>query len=233
MLNGKETNFSQKKGLTDEVCEAKKGSVETRDVKTREHFALQRPRIGCAARPAGCSCTSQIRGSFLRSRRTIMKAGKNNAGVSVLERPHRVSRKKAREAFETVVQAIKQEYDCFIPPFRRVLYMHLFAKLEGKQLPESMAKELAWRTHNREHLEYYTRGFNQLVGDLSKEAQQWILVRLLKDLEPEIKAYEEDVVREDVKDKLLDILSDWSTERIASLAEQLKGNTSDTIRLSA
>lgn len=131
------------------------------------------------------------------------------------------SKEKARESFDKVVAFLEKEFEYNSPPFQRALLTYLFAKLEGWEPPAEIAELLKSNSY-REHIEYEENKFNQVVGKAPKDVQECIIAALLERLEPKEKEYEAECARDEAVDKVLDAISDWTTEEILYLAERLK-----------
>jgi hypothetical protein len=144
----------------------------------------------------------------------------NRAETRELKEPTEAEKKVFQKSVAEVVKAFTEEYKYYAPPYRRMLYMFLFAKAEKKHPPKEIMEQL--KTTNREAFEYYVGKFDALLGDVPAIGQEIILAKLLKALEPEQRKYEKEQARDEAFDKVLDALSGWSTRRISLLAKQIK-----------
>ncbi|MFZ0035688.1 MAG: hypothetical protein WAK60_11970, partial [Sedimentisphaerales bacterium] len=133
----------------------------------------------------------------------------NTAEPRELKKPTAAEKKKYQEAITNLVEAFTQEYAAYSPPYQQMLYWFLFARAEGRTPPAKIAEQL--KTTDKENLEYCVSKFDALLGNEPAIAQEIILARLLKALEPEIAKYEKEIARNEAFDKIFDALSECTT----------------------
>jgi hypothetical protein len=159
-------------------------------------------------------------GATAEMRKMAEELGANTAETRELEEPTAAEIEIFRKSVAEVVKAFTEEYKYYTPPYRRMLYMFLFARAEKKYPPRKILEQL--KTTNRETFEYCVGKFDALLGEAPAIGQEIILAKLLKTLEPEEVEYKKEEARQNAFDAVLDALSEWSTRRISLLAKQIK-----------
>jgi hypothetical protein len=142
------------------------------------------------------------------------------AETQELKEPTAIEKKKFQESVANLVEAFSQEYSIYAPPYRKMLYWFLFARTEKKMPPKEIIEQL--KTTNRENFEYCVGKFDAIAGEIPAIGQQIILAKLLKNLEPEEAEYEKEAAHNEAFDKVLDAISEWTTEELLSLAGRIK-----------
>jgi hypothetical protein len=161
-----------------------------------------------------------LSGAAAKMREMGEELGANTTETRELKEPTAAEKEVFQKSVAEVVKAFTEEYKYNAPPYRRMLYMFLFARAEGKQPPREIAEQL--KITNKEYLEYSVGKFDVLLGDAPAICQEIILAKLLKALEPEEAEYKKEEARQNAFDAVLDALSEWSTRRISLLAKQIK-----------
>lgn len=126
--------------------------------------------------------------------------------------------KKGKEVFDKIIARLEEEYQYCAVPFRKNLYIYLFAKLEGLEPTKEIAELLKSNESYRESIEYEEDKYNQLLGDFPKDVHGYIISQLLLNLEPKEKEYVTERAMDEAYSKVLDALSDWTTEELLYLA---------------
>ena len=148
--------------------------------------------------------------------------------IRQLDEPTEAVKKKFRESVDNIIEALNQEFGFYVPPFQRKLYLYLFAKAAGKTPPPEIAKEIELDKY--ETYDYCIKKYNKLFGELPGIAQELVLAKLLKALEPLEKEYEEEMVRDGARDELIDFVHNSGlsyteqTNVYKDLLEQAKNN---------
>ncbi|MDD5064295.1 MAG: hypothetical protein PHQ35_06000 [Phycisphaerae bacterium] len=124
--------------------------------------------------------------------------------IRQLDEPTEAEKKKFREGVNIIIESLNQEFGFYIPPFQRKLYTYLFAKAANLTPPPEITKEI--ESDKFKSYEDCIKKYNKLFGKLPGIAQEIVLAKSLKALEPLEKEYEEEVVRDRARDELIDFI---------------------------
>lgn len=98
-----------------------------------------------------------------------------------------------------------------------------FAKaLEDTSAPEFVSQE-GERTFDEKHFSLAKKHVNEALKFYTPFFCEKVLQAVIAELEPKKKEYELEVKRQDADNELLDVTSEWSTEKLEALIATLRG----------